>query len=219
MTNSDAPEQDFDPRHRIVGAIIIVTLAIIVVPLILDKNEWQPKQPGKQVAAPPADTRVVVTRVEDLRRKNKSATSPDATKKAEDAAVIKKSADEAVAQPKQQQADKKVLITKKTESAATLEARPARQSSSKPVAANPTSTASEGWVVQIGTFANKANVERMRTQLSSKGYKVSTQVVQLASGPATRVRVGPYGRKTQADTMRKRIESDLGLKGSVLAVK
>lgn len=209
MSNNEAPEQKFDPRHRIVGAVIIVTLAVIIVPLILDKNEWEPRQPDKQTVSPPADTSVVITRVEDLRRKNQTADAADG------GAAVK--VDDRKASETSKLPDKAVSETtvKKTETVA----KPAPKKVAKPVARKADMSTGEGWVVQLGTFANKKNVERMRSQLSSRGYKVNTETVQLSSGPATRVRVGPFGRKTQAETMRKRIESELGLKGSVLAAR
>ena len=118
---------------------------------------------------------------------------------------------------------KKVESSSKPSTTAKPAAKREKQAAaaSKPTATKkkPQPVIKYGWVVQLGTFANKNNVERIRTRLSSKGFKVRTETVRLASGPATRVQVGPYGRKAQAETMRKRIESDLGLKGSVLATR
>ncbi|MBE9516663.1 MAG: SPOR domain-containing protein [Proteobacteria bacterium] len=218
-----APERDFDPRHRIVGAVIIVILAVILVPMVLDKNEWAPRQPGAEQEVQSPDSKVVVMRVEDMRRKQSaSSDTPEA------AAVEKKSASPAekkIAELPRQQIkapSKKQVVVVKPVSKTQKETTASKTAPPKPkpvVKKKPQPDIKGGWVVQLGTFANPKNVDRIRTRLSGKGYQVRTESVQLASGPATRVRVGPYGRKTQAETMRKRIETELGLKGSVLAAR
>ena len=49
-----------------------------------------------------------------------------------------------------------------------------------------------GWAVQIGSFADPGNAERLREQVASRGYRVTTQRVTTGEGkPRVRVLVGP----------------------------
>lgn len=209
-----ASERDFDPRHRIVGAIIIVVLAVIFVPMILDQNEWAPRQPGAKHEAQSPDSKTVVMRVEDMRRKRTTPADSSKATVAEKKTVVP-------VETKKVTSSSKPSATVKPVQKREKQSKVTKATSPKPAAEKkkPQPLIKDGWVVQLGTFANQENVERIRTKLSNKGFKVRTESVRLASGPATRVQVGPYGRKAQAETMRKRIESDLGLKGSVLAAR
>ncbi|MDH5631927.1 MAG: SPOR domain-containing protein [Gammaproteobacteria bacterium] len=214
--NNSVPEQNFNPRHRIVGAIVVVSLAVILVPMVLDKNEWEPQQPS----AGPAETQVIVTRVEDMRRSHE--------KVAADSGSSTPAPDPVAEEPKSSQSTQTKTITVKPEPQSQPEKIQAAATASKPAVAPASHQAAvtkkpagqnAGWVIQLGTFANPKNVERIRDQLSAGGFKVSTEPVQLRSGPAVRVRVGPYDRKAQADSMQQRILDDTGIKGAVLAVR
>ncbi|MBI5611649.1 MAG: hypothetical protein HY942_01055, partial [Gammaproteobacteria bacterium] len=61
MTERD-DNHDFDPKHRIVGAVILVALAVIFLPMILNK---QPEPPAVAPIAeiPPPDSKVVTAPV------------------------------------------------------------------------------------------------------------------------------------------------------------
>ena len=50
----------------------------------------------------------------------------------------------------------------------------------------------DGWAVQIGSFADPGNAERLREQVASRGYRVTTQRVTTPEGKSrVRVLVGP----------------------------
>lgn len=50
----------------------------------------------------------------------------------------------------------------------------------------------DGWAVQIGSFADPTNAERLREQVASRGYRVITQRVTTPEGKSrVRVLVGP----------------------------
>ena len=50
----------------------------------------------------------------------------------------------------------------------------------------------DGWAVQIGSFADPGNAERLREQVASRGYRVITQRVTNPEGKSrVRVLVGP----------------------------
>ena len=56
---------NFNPKHRIVGAIILVALVVIFVPMLLNENEPPPELKGTRETPPrgATETKVIVTPV------------------------------------------------------------------------------------------------------------------------------------------------------------
>jgi len=73
----------------------------------------------------------------------------------------------------------------------------------------------ESFVVQVAALSGKAKVADLRAKLKHAGIQSFTQSVATDSGERTRVRVGPFGTKDEADKMLKRL-SKLGLKGATV---
>ncbi len=74
---------------------------------------------------------------------------------------------------------------------------------------------SQHFVVQLGAFSNAENIQQLRDRLSAVG--VSTYTEKLPSG-ATRVRVGPYADKAQADKVLAKINA-AGVQAQVVPLK
>jgi DedD protein len=55
------------------------------------------------------------------------------------------------------------------------------------------------FVVQVGAFADAAAARDTRAKVEKLGLKTYTQVVETASGNRTRVRVGPFASRDEAD--------------------
>ena len=55
------------------------------------------------------------------------------------------------------------------------------------------------FVVQVGAFADAAAARETRSKVEKLGFKTYTQVVDTASGSRTRVRVGPFASRDEAD--------------------
>jgi cell division septation protein DedD len=74
----------------------------------------------------------------------------------------------------------------------------------------------KGYGVSVGLFAVAANAERAQSQLSAAGLPVLSDPIESARGPLTRVRVGPFDSREQAQAAAKRVRS-LGLDARVYA--
>ena len=70
-------------------------------------------------------------------------------------------------------------------------------------------------VVQVGAFAEMAKVKEARAKLESAGFKTYTQDVETKDGKRTRVRIGPFATKEEADKAAEKIRK-LNLPTSVL---
>ena len=81
-------------------------------------------------------------------------------------------------------------------------------------ASKPSETAVRS-VVQVGAFADLAKAREVRTKLESAGIKTYTQDVETKEGKRTRVRVGPFATKEEADKAAEKIRK-LNLQATVL---
>ena len=71
-----------------------------------------------------------------------------------------------------------------------------------------------GWAVQIGSFADPGNAERLRAQVASRGYRVLTQQFRNPEGKArVRVLVGPDRTRAAAVAWRSRLRREDSIQG------
>ena len=73
------------------------------------------------------------------------------------------------------------------------------------------------FIVQVGAFADADKAREARTKVERAGLKTYTQVVDTKDGKRTRVRVGPFSNRAEADKAAARIKS-LDLSASVLTL-
>lgn len=71
------------------------------------------------------------------------------------------------------------------------------------------------FVIQVAALATKEKVDELQARLRSAGIKSYTQKIATASGNATRIRVGPFTSKEEAEKVRSRIVK-LGLNGKLV---
>lgn len=78
--------------------------------------------------------------------------------------------------------------------------------------------AEEGrFIVQVGAFADADKAREARTKVERAGLKTYTQVVDTKDGKRTRVRVGPFSNRAEAEKAAARIKA-LDLSASVLTL-
>lgn len=73
------------------------------------------------------------------------------------------------------------------------------------------------FIVQVGAFADAEKAREARTKVERAGLKTYTQVVDTKDGKRTRVRVGPFTNRAEADKAAARIKA-LDLSVSVLTL-
>jgi DedD protein len=79
------------------------------------------------------------------------------------------------------------------------------------------SAASARVVVQVGAYGDATKAREVRQKLEKAGFKTYTQVVDTKDGSRTRVRVGPFASRAEAEQAAAKIKS-LDLPASLLAL-
>lgn len=199
MADRDDARPEFNPKHRIVGAIVLVALVVVFVPMILNEREPPPELKGVREATPRtevSETRMVVTPVPV--EEGKPEESSDAVKVVQ-VPVESKPAPETKSHVPAENA----ASAKKPE--------PALEKAAKPAA----DKIESGWVVQVGTFSNTQNALRLRDRLKSLGLSVHTDSVMVGGKKALRLRVGPFAERAKADKAQTQIRKETGVAGVV----
>ncbi|MFZ6730514.1 SPOR domain-containing protein [Undibacterium sp. Ji42W] len=84
---------------------------------------------------------------------------------------------------------------------------------SKPEAADKPAEKSS-YAVQAGAFSSQAKVDEVQAKLNAANIRSYTQKIITTNGEVTRIRVGPFASKEEADKMRAKL-SKLGLSASL----
>jgi DedD protein len=198
MADRDDARPVFDPKHRIVGAIVLVVLVVIFVPMILSERQPPAELKGERDMPVPAatiETKVMVTPVPAAEIKPKEST--DASPRSAAATEEKPRTEAKAATPAE-----KPSVAKKPEPAPAV----------KPPADN---KLENGWMVQVGTFSNTNNAVRLRDKLKRLGHSVHTETVTLSGKKALRLRVGPFADRAKADKAQAQIRKETGVAGVV----
>ena len=219
MAERKETEDDFNPRHRIVGAVVLVALAVIFLPMLLSDR---PPETGDGSVIPggaATETRIVVTPVPPPDDKAPSLSKPAVSEKAPEKATT---ASKTVVVPVEPTTEVPAAVkapanleSRQQEAKPVPEPRPASESRKSAAASKPAATVEKGWLVQVGAFSQLDNARRLHDKLSQKGYTAVLDPPNPEKGKTVRVEVGPYKDAAAAKAAQARIQSELGIKGVV----
>lgn len=210
-------------RRRLVGAAALALFAVIVLPMVMDR-EPRPLTQDIQVRIPSQDSTGLAARVMPGKavatpmpapEPKPVAEAPVAAKPAPDAVAAKPvaaAAPPAADKPAEPPAEKKAAVVpvpeKKTAAA---------PAAAKPVAdAKPANDGAGQWVVQLGAYKEAGNVKVLLSKLKGINVPAYTEKFDSPQGPRTRVRAGPFATQEAAEKARSRIKI-IGVDGSVAA--
>lgn len=213
-------------RRRLVGAAALALLAVIVLPMVMDR-EPRPLSQDIQVRIPSQDStglaakvlpgKPVATPMPAPEPKPAAEPKAEAQTKAEPVTTVAAAAP-AVTRPAAPTAAPVVkAAAKPAEKPATPEKKSeaAAKPATKPVAdAKPASNASGQWVVQLGAYKEAGNVKLLLSKLKGIGVPAYTERSDTPQGPRTRVRAGPFATQEAAEKARSRIKI-IGVDGPV----
>jgi len=190
-------------KERIIGAIILVIIVVLVVPVFLDGPPDNGEIVSERVLLPGQegqDTKTVVLNRERSEPIPLASSSTDAPK----------TGGAVEAEPEKETPVPQLVVQKPA-------VRTVEQSPPKPAAEIPKATSSTTgmWAVQLGSFSNKDNAEKLAADLRKQGYAAFLSQLNTSSGQLHRVRIGPQKDRESAEAMAARLLK-VGHKGQVL---
>ncbi len=179
-------------RRRLVGAIALVLLMVIVLPMILkDRASTQPQD--KITITLPSEQQTVTPAVSSDFDSSIVPTEPPVADTPESAATVDSEA--APAKPEKAAPTKEATVKETNK---------------------PKDEANHKFYVQIGVFSDEANVKQLQGKLSDLGYKSQTEKIDTEKGKKIRLRTQLFGDRNEAAIALENIK-DAGLTGMVVS--
>ena len=202
-------------KQRLVGAVVLVLLAVVFVPMLLDFPR-EAERAEADLPAPPEDGSGFSSRVVPLEE------TPDVPEpvvpEGGGEPVLEQGAGDTV---ESQSMDAPPDASLAAESLPVLpeggDGAPPRDAQT-PVAAPEAEerSAPASWAAQLGSFADRRNAVVLRNRLRAKGYAAFTESATSDQGEVTRVLVGPEPTRDRTVSTIESLRRDTGLDAFVV---
>lgn len=193
-------------KERLVGAAVLIILAVIFIPMLLDNTETEdivitetniPPTP-EAIPSLPEDndfsTRIIPLQQQvPLTEADETESEPVA---AEPAPVEKKQSETTVSQH--------------TTAAQTLTTAVIKSEEA------PTNVGLSAWVVQLGSFSDRNNAQSLNKQLREAGFRSFVEPLKQKNSTVYRVRVGPELKRSDAEAIHAELKKTMQLDGIVV---
>jgi DedD protein len=184
-------------RNRLVGALVLVCLAVIFIPMILTGEGSLDIAPRGPVIPPEPDYKFPESVV------SKSLPPPTPAPETEVTVVE--------AEPADVQTDD-VAPLRTDETSAAVETNPPPE-----VGARLAAKGVPAWAVQVGSFSNQNSALRLRDELRARKFAAYVEAVKTKDTTLYRVRVGPELQEALAQALRERVAKETGHDGIVVS--
>ena len=190
-------------KQRLVGAAVLVLLAVIFIPMILDRP------PGPEVRVehptlPPRNETDFSSRIVPLSEPQTLLVDAETERRA--VPEIEPAKPAPPAEPSNTvSAAAKASTDEKSVPAPAPETNKAKVES-----------APHGWAIQLGSFSSAENAVALREKLKKMGYVAFIEAARLDGKEVTRVFVGPELSRERAGELVRKLQADSELKGMVV---
>lgn len=201
-------------QERITGAIVLVVFIVLVVPVFLDGPAEDIEVVSESVSLPGQNgqesKRQTVVLQRDRTEPVPVTTPAETPEPRSPAPAAAREEPETDSPPTTATAPLPVPAAEPEDDDAAQEDTPApapTQSAAAdqpPASAPPPATVQSStgmWAVQLGSFSNKDNAERLASELRGKGYAAFLSQLSSGSGQLHRVRVGPQKDRDSAESI------------------
>jgi DedD protein len=221
-------------KQRLVGASVLIILAVIVLPMLLSGRSDTLKQESRQIELPPKPEELSIeTRRFPVGLPNKptmAAVQEVADQQSEEAALVRSGSDSIAGPDEQTQStvsSKQIPDSVVDSVAAANEGQQAPAVVAKPPAVTSitlksgrdkgleveesasASPDSARYLVQVASFSSERNANALAARLRADQLPVLMDVVERTAGRMHRVRVGPYAERADADKVVVTLKSNM----------
>lgn len=218
-------------KQRLVGASVLIILAVIVLPMILSGSSDRLKQESRQIELPPKPEELSIeTRRFPVGVSNKpSPAKGQGTVKDDDGETqkpvqvdevlvpVNKELADGTATAEDSATDVRVDVMGTTAGQGEETAPPSVVEVKSPVTSITLSSGrpenldidepaespadTPRYLVQVGSFSSEKNANELASRLKADDFPVLMDVVDRTAGRLHRVRIGPYAQRSEADTV------------------
>lgn len=185
-------------KQRLVGAVVLVALAVIFVPSLLREQQPEPVDTRTQIPEQPA-IEPLTFEVPQQPENIEPAPAPETMFMPEDQT-----------QPVQDDLEWDSGVREQAEQSPESEAPP--KSDEERLAEQGV----QAWVVQVASFSNLETANKLRDRLQEQGYKAYVRSVEIGSGTVSRVYIGPKLKRAEAESIKSEVDQSLRVDALVL---
>ena len=184
-------------KERIIGAAVLVVFVVLVVPVFLDGPPEEGEVVSERVLLPGQEDQKTQTVVLERDR-----TEPVPVANATSGTDAPAPGDNAQPPSEPEPEQETIRIPEPSRLPPKPEPKPAQDTQQDQPAASSTGM----WAVQLGSFSNKENAERLASDLRKQGYAAFLSQLDASSGTLHRVRIGPLKDRDSAEQMAARLQ-------------
>lgn len=209
-------------KQRVIGALVLVSLAVIFVPMLFDEPHTErsskrieipeePAFPAVDTQPPESDdaqpsTAYHIEEPDQSASTDQSMSAPEQTASAQTTPTVSPQPASEPSQPAPSNAGNTASAPAES---------PQSSGSTSESAAEFSGSLKGAWLVQLGSFGNPDNAVRLRDNVREKGYDSHIQKVVRGDTTLTRVFSGPFAEKAEAERVKKRLDAEFGVNGLV----
>lgn len=180
-------------KERLTGAVVLVTLGVIFIPLFLDGPDAKSGESERRSLSLP-----------DVESKSAGANGSQTSPPARSAAEAGPKSGSALDRSSQNSAEQVAKAGQEVSESVVPETKKAPARPAMAVAENPLSA----WAVQVGSFSSQDNAERLSADLKKRGYRAFVTRLTTSNKTLYRVRVGPEQERARAELLARRLKKD-----------
>ena len=210
-------------KERLVGATVLVLLAVVFVPMLLDVPREEREAPPEPIPERPRGgfTTKTITLGEPETPRLDAEIEHEHRRHAQEAATAPRDSagTPATASASATRDETSPAAAPQESAAAPQESAAAAQESATAAqesAAEAAGTAPGGWAVQLGSFSVSKNALALRDRLRAKGYTAFIESGFTATGAVSRVFVGPELDRGRAEASMAKLRREMQLEGIVV---
>ena len=193
-------------KQRLIGAAVIIALAVIFVPMILDGSGRQ-ESVALNMEIPPEPTFTFDSDLPDTKGLDQLPPMSMSEKSTAIVETAEESMTEAAEKKKPVETENKTTVS----TAAQISKPTVVEATENIIETNPALIA---WAVQVAAFGEKGKALALQEKLLASNLSAFTERFGNSDKFVYRVKVGPELKRENAEKLRDKIEKEHGLKGS-----
>lgn len=201
-------------KQRIVGAIVLVALGVIFIPIILNQEAGDSPISGSNIPEKPETLQELAIQPPPASPAGPEVDTDKPRLVDEGTPPVEQIDTSPTDKPETQEPAIKPTTAKPATKPATEVKQPPKPEE-KLTSEKPT-TKTRAWVVQVASFSERSKALKLRDRLRKAKYSAFVESVSSSKGTRYRVRVGPVVQRKKADALKTKIGKEFKIKDALV---
>jgi len=190
-------------KERLVGAAVLVAVAVIFIPIILSDSPETDLISGSNIPEKP-DANFSSRIIPVIKHNDKSLSKDIGT-------------DNIISEDNQETVKETVVEKIEANKEKSAEINSFRKENEVREAEIQANVGLSAWVVQLGSFSNEENAQSLNKKLRKAGYPAFVEPLNKNGQTSYRVRVGPEIKRSEAELLLKKLKDNMEMEGILVS--